>query len=417
MDPSQLPLVRGVAARAGLHIAAVGSNERARGRGGGRELAEALATDQSAPPTAVDDLRSALATTDAQLVLLAAPGDFAAAPSSAEADAAVLAEAVKRGLRILTLEPLPASVLQLGTAGVMSSSGIWGGGRSGGGGLSDAGVVGPAGRTGAGWGAAEWARFLPMMRDIPPMRDLADLAESFGQVQSVCLRMVGRPSHGSVGARLYDASALLIALLGMPDQAYAAYVGRLTAWPPHAPHAPHAGNSTAAGEHHTAAAGPSTGGTSAGGSVAGRGLRPLPGDSLRGLAGDIAATLRYADGRAASVFVSDRAGEFRRSLTLVGERGTLAVSDLGLRWLDELGREVDTSRPDESFPAPPADPAEELIAREIRRAIDPTGAAAASTSPPVDAVRVLAVAGAVLLSARTGEVESPSTVLRMAGVG
>jgi hypothetical protein len=41
----------------------------------------------------------------------------------------------------------------------------------------------------------------------------------------------------------------------------------------------------------------------------------------------------------------------------------------------------------------------------------------AAPEPPIDSPRVLAAAGAALLSARTGQAESVATVLRMMGMG
>ena len=114
-------------------------------------------------------------------------------------------------------------------------------------------------------------------------------------------------------------------------------------------------------------------------------------------------------------------------MTLIGEGGRLRVTDDGAGgsggagmgtggfvWLSADGQTVDASRParrkrgqeerpDEAF----VDAASEQVARLLDQRVP--------APAPTDYAAVLAAAGAALLSARTGEAESPRTILRMAG--
>jgi hypothetical protein len=54
-----------------------------------------------------------------------------------------------------------------------------------------------------------------------------------------------------------------------------------------------------------------------------------------------------------------------------------------------------------------------VLADQLRRLLE----MAPPVVPPTDYARILSVTGAILLSARTGEVESPETILRMARTG
>ncbi len=107
-DPEQGALVRAIGDAAGLHI--VGAGTAARGRSA--EVALAL----GASP--IDDLRAALASATFEgdagvdLVLIAAPHDFAADLSAAaEADREAVRTCRERGVMVASLEAMPASIL------------------------------------------------------------------------------------------------------------------------------------------------------------------------------------------------------------------------------------------------------------------------------------------------------------------
>lgn len=393
-EPAQAGWLAAVVERAGLEVAGVGSPEP--GRAG--ELVQSLGLGVGRARV-WDDLRAALATGEAALVLLAAPGDFAGGQRQGAMDAedaGALAACRARGVRIATIEPMPASVLQLGAssqapagetaerAEVVAAS-------------AGAGVVlGPGapvlldepeprvrGRAfDAGGG---WARVVPLLRHGRAMRDAADLFEHLGPVRSAVFEGWGGAGQGSLGARLFDAMDTLVWLMGAPEQVDAAYI-----WP-----------------------------------VRTRPVHATTGETLRGLQGDLTANLRFADGRAASVALSDCAGRWGRSVTLIGEGGRLRVFDDagtggggggggGFVWFSADGQTVDASRPVRRRRGQEERPDEafvEAVAEQVSRLLDPR----VPPPSPTDYAAVLAAAGAALLSARTGEAESPRTILRMAG--
>lgn len=391
-----------MAERAGLAVVGVGSPEP--GRAGALAAAMGIGGGEV---RVWDDLRAALATGDAELVLLAAPGDFAGGQRQGAMDAedaGALAACRARGVRIASIEPMPASVLQLGAA-VPTPSADAAPGEPGGDVIAastGAGVVlGPGApvlvdepepriRARAIDAGGGWARALPLLRHCRAMREAADLFETLGQVRTAVFEGWSGPGQGSLGARLFDAMDTLVWLLGAPEQVDAAYV-----WPARA-----------------------------------RPIHATTGETLRGLHGDLTANLRFADGRAASVALSDCAGRWGTSVTLIGEGGRLRVTDDGAGgsgggggggtgtggfvWLSADGQTVDASRParrkrgqeeraDEAF----VDAASEQVARLLDQRVP--------APAPTDYAAVLAAAGAALLSARTGEAESPRTILRMAG--
>src|SRR5690606_33710015 len=198
----------------------------------------------------LDDLRHALASEEADLFWIPAPGGFGTGEGASE-DAAALLAARGRGVQVVSLEPIPASATDLAAG--------W---------LDPSGAVRPA----------DCCALAPRMRLGRPFREAQEVLESFGAVRSAMVESWRRPSQGSLGAQVYDAMDLLCALLGEPQTVDAAHV---------APGAP--------------------------GRSRGRG-----GDSLRGWRGDLTASLRFDDGRTASLVASDHAGRWNRTVTLLG---------------------------------------------------------------------------------------------------
>jgi hypothetical protein len=141
-------------------------------------------------------------------------------------------------------------------------------------------------------------------------------------------------------------------------------------------------------------------------------VHALAGESLRGLSGDLTATLRFADGRAAGLVASDQGGRWNRTVSLVGAGGRLRIFDDGFEWIGPDGRKLDESRPSERVRGEePVSHAAAAIAEGIARLLDvgiPEGG-------PLDHATVLAMSQAVLLSARTSEPESPGTIRHMVG--
>jgi hypothetical protein len=352
--PEQAPLARAVAAEAGVRIAAAGSPVR--GQSG------AVATDLGC--ATLDDLRGALtgaapgAAGECDAVLILAPGDFGRA---ADADVRDLEAARERGRTVLTTEPVPASALD---------------------------VAAPAWRReGLDIRPEELCRPAAMLRHTRPWRDATDAIATFGPVRAVVVECFGSPADCTLGAHLFSALDVVQSVLGEAETIHASFV------PP--------------------------------GFVAG--VHSSPGDTLRDLRGDATANLRFPDGRCAAIVASDHAGRFNRCATLLGPAGRLRVYDDGFEWSGPSGEKTDElrlrrERAGEPTPsaaprslfdsAPPTLPTPHNVlqlADAVRRALDP-----GLRDAPVDFGTVLTMAGALLLSAKTGEKESPATIRRMA---
>lgn len=335
LAPDQAPLVRQVAVTAELNLIAAGSPAR------GQSMA--VATGLEAKP--FDDLRAMLATVDADLVWIASPDTFGTGTNPD--DAAALQAAHARGVKIATLEPIPATALDLVSGGWLA--------------------------TGSGMRAVEILRLCPLTRLSAPFREAADVIQTFGHLRTMTVEAWSRPSEGSLGARLYGALELVLGLMGEPETIDAAYVA-----PDH-----------------------------------GRGVHALPGESFRDLHGDLTATLRFADGRTAGLVASDQGGRWNRTATLLGPGGRLRIFDDGFEWIGPDGAKQDESRPVSRArgrePAVPNSVA--AIADSLGRMLD----IGVPDPGPADHEAILAIGQAALLSARTGQPESPATIRRMAG--
>ncbi len=366
LDADQTHLVRAVCERANLEVIAAGTASV--GRSG--ELAQSLGPSVKA----IDDLRSLLTHPDAAAALIATPGDFASTlrstPGSPGAeDAGVLADCRARGVPVFSFEPMPASLLELGVPGLGSAESTPG--------LS----LGPAADTTVGLAPgllAALPTFCPVLRLSKPVRDAAEILQQMGPLQTLLIESWAAPAHASLGARVFDAADTVLALMGTPDRVDASHVAPASA--------------------------------------RARSPRSAPTDTLAGLAGDLTANLRFVDGRAAAIVASNRAGRFSRVITAISERGRLRIYDDGLVWTGPDGRTIDASRDPARIRGSTDDPALHAviaIADQITRTLDP----AIPPPPPTDLVRLLATCGALLLSARTGQSESPETILRMARAG
>ncbi len=329
ISPGQTALARAVADAAGLDLIAAGSPARGQ--------SQAVAAELGTSPA--DDLRAMLASIEADLVWVAAPGLFGGAAGGGDAEAVLAAHA--RGFTVATLEPVPASALDL-------MSGRW--------------LEGEHGRC-----PADVVRFLPMPRDGSPFRQAAEVLETFGHIRSIAVETWGQPSEGTLGARVFGGLALIASLMGEPEKIDAAYVA-----PSH-----------------------------------GTGVHALPGETLRDLSGDLTACMRFADGRAAGLAASDRGGRWARTVTLLGPAGRLRIDDDGFEWIGPDGARLDEMRLERSE----TPPAVRAIAEGLSRLLDPS----APEPPPLDYATVLSMGQAALLSARTGEAESPGTIRRMVG--
>lgn len=325
LRPEQAELVRQAVERAGMHLQAVGTPAR----GHAPALASKLDCES------LDDLRAALAESRGGLFLLADPDHFGSSP--APDDARTILAARERGVRVVTLEPLPSTALFLNPGG-------W--------------LEGPPSRSPA--------ELIPLPRALRTIRSAVEPVQAFMPPSALAVQSLCRPHEGSLAARLFAAMDLVRWLLGEPETIDAAF----------------------------ASSGP----------VA------IPGESLRGLTGSLTANLRFAGGRAASILAGDHAGRWNFAATLLGPRGRLALYDDGLEWIGPLGESLDQQRGNTRGRGKPrpVDPAVAALADAL--------ASTATLDPPFDAPAVFCMVQAALLSARTGQPESPATIRHMAGL-
>ena len=186
LAPDQTALFREIASAAELSVVAAGSPVRGQSGGVAGELGCA----------AVDDLRTLLAGVEADLVVIAAPDTFGAAPNPDDAD--LIRSTQSRGMKIAALEPIPGAALDL----------------LGGGWLGEPAVLRPA----------DAIRFCPLIRLSRPFRDAAEMLENFGHVRMLSVEEWCRPCEGSLGSRLYSCLDLVLWLFGEPETIDAAYI-------------------------------------------------------------------------------------------------------------------------------------------------------------------------------------------------
>ncbi|MDX9910286.1 MAG: hypothetical protein RBS39_00500 [Phycisphaerales bacterium] len=369
LRPDQAGLVRAACASAGLQVVGAGGPGRS-----GVESSAALDVP------VVSSLRDALLEGACDVLWLHAPDTNDDALDHAHES--MLARAVARGVRVATTEPLPTSLLD-----------------------SDA----PALFAGEP-GAPRLAR-VPGAWSDDLARDLGESLGAFGRARAGSIESLCAPRHGSLALALMHAIELALALVGPPEAIDAVYTQ---------------GDAPA-------------------------GLHTLPSETLADLSGTISAVLRYADGRGLTLLASDASGAWSRRVELIGPAGVLRHTGDAWSWTDREGRTVDSSTPEHEPPEPVAKPS---LAKKGRRPADDglfdartsatetsttkAGTTEAGATPPpldtahalfaealrllvrgawplpvTDRVTPLAVAQAALLSARTGNAESPETMRRL----
>lgn len=211
---------------------------------------------------------------------------------------------------------------------------------------------------------AELVRVVPRTRRTRPMDELHHTLETFGVPRTCSFRLVGPAALGSLGARLFDAMDVVRTLMGVPEIVDACFVAPAKA----------------------------------------RGLHQLPGESLRGLTGDLTAHLRFADGRACVVHLSDQAPTTESDLRIMGAEGTITLDAGGLLWRHPAGE------PDRTPLEPPdGDAGEAALAAQLSNLCAGVGPSHA----PIDYPAVLSMTHAALLSCRTGQGEAPDTIRRL----
>lgn len=224
---------------------------------------------------------------------------------------------------------------------------------------------------GQGIRPADATRLVPLPRNARSFRDATEVLAILGEVRSVAIEALGSVVHGSLAARLIAALDTVALLMGEPESIDAVYCS-----PAKTP-----------------------------------GLHALPGETLANLHGDMAISLRFSGGRAATILASDHAGAWSFTCTAIGTGGRLRLHDHGFDLFAHDGARVDEAvhrRPSKAAPSLAA----AAIADAISRTLDPQ----IPDAGPMDWAGVLSMAQAALLSSRTGQGESPATFRSMMGL-
>jgi predicted dehydrogenase len=201
--------------------------------------------------------------------------------------------------------------------------------------------------------------FVPALRTSRVAREASDAVATFGAIEACAIESFAGPEMGSLGSRLFAAIDACVSLMGEP----ASVDARVP-------------------------------------SLQQRAIPERPSE----LDGHLTCHLRFADNKSATVVASNRAGGWRWSVSCLGPAGRLVFSNTGLVWIGPDGRIVDRSGPD----ARAEHDAAEALADALTSVCE--APAAPTAGEPLD---VLAACGAALLSARTGQTESPATIRRM----
>jgi len=206
---------------------------------------------------------------------------------------------------------------------------------------------------------------LPSLRATPAWLSAAEPLQVLGKLRSVQIASLAPRSAGTLHARLHESMEMLLHLLGTPLTVDASLAG-----------------------------GP-----------------PEPPDELAALTGDLTAHLRFNNGASAVLHVSDGSTTWSRRLVALGDEAQITLDDLSYSLLNREGQLLDTLAHSSAGGARVSvDPAE-LIARQWRRLLE-----GGAPPKPVDSRAVSSCCRAALLSCRTAQLESPSTLLRMGRV-
>ncbi len=202
---------------------------------------------------------------------------------------------------------------------------------------------------------------VPVFSHSPGYLATADPSELLGDKRLVNFISEGRPEHGSLFARLYDAWLTVLGYTLMPEVIDASLVGPLEKAP----------------------------------------------ESLNKLTGGMAIHARMPDSQAALLQVSDNAAITRRILRVQGDIASLRVTDTAYSLHNPDGEALDQSTTD-NIPAGFTD----MLAHQWRRLLD-SPALARPVATPQTRTNAMACCLACLLSIRTGQPESPGKILHM----
>lgn len=211
----------------------------------------------------------------------------------------------------------------------------------------------------------EFVRVVPMIRRGRLIDEMMATLETFGPIRSLNVSLVAPKVYGSLGARVFEVMDLVRTLVGVPEMIDASYQGASSA-----------------------------------------GLHQLPGQSLRELHGVLAAHLRMSDGRGVLMQVSDQVGRSGLMIDALGDEGQIRLRDEGFTRFDLDGKEIDSFviERDEAV-----DPSSMRLTEQLIQLCSGVG----PVRSPVDHASVLAMGHTALLSARTGQGETPETIRRL----
>jgi hypothetical protein len=204
--------------------------------------------------------------------------------------------------------------------------------------------------------AARAPRLVPLMRNSPGYRAASEAIEQLGRRHCVTISMRSGPGEGTLAARLIDAMDIVDLLCGMPQTIDAALAGPLQGVP----------------------------------------------DSMADLRGHMTANMRFLENLCACVAVSDSAGRWFRGINILGEAGSLRITDAGFDLIAPGGEVLESHV--EAFISPGR-----LIGMEIGRLAEQAG----WPQQPLDQSRLLGWCEAARLSCRTAEAEDPQKVLEV----
>jgi predicted dehydrogenase len=135
------------------------------------------------------------------------------------------------------------------------------------------------------------AHFMPLFRAGPSFQAAQGCMEHLGAVRCMQVSATAGDHQTSLRALLLDATDLIVHLGGMPDEVFAVHSGTTV----------------------------------------------LTADPSAEMSGHLTASMRFANGAAASLTVSDGGGTWIRRATVLGEGGRVILTDEGVSWTDPAG--------------------------------------------------------------------------------
>jgi len=213
-------------------------------------------------------------------------------------------------------------------------------------------VIAPAAEQSEG---APWAAYVPLTSRSEGARAAAATLEQFGRVDAIAMTARCGPEFGTLDGLLFDTMDFITTLMGDVEAVSATLASSCGDVP----------------------------------------------ERLRNLHGHLTINVRLAEGRCASLALSDQAGTWFRGATIIGTGGHMRITEGSLEWHDPRGKAVESAHRSEVMPLA------EVIARDIRRLID-------GLDRPADiqaTVMTLAACEAVRLSCRTRQEEEPAKMV------